>query len=195
MTSENGLDVWESIPGMFEFSGLYDYVIHHLKKRKGPVNVIEVGVLLGRSTCYLAARAPENWMIHALDKFDLEGDVYHVSIPPNGHMVTAMANLRKLPLAKYNRVLFRKGDSIETAIEDRHIEGSEIYDMVCLDNDHSIQHVARELRVWWPLVKRGGFLCGDDFNLVQAPVFEFAEYVKKPLLIGNARWPWWLIQK
>ena len=50
------------------------------------------------------------------------------------------------------------------------------FDMVYLDSDHSYNHVYREIQLWLPKVKKGGFLAGHDssfsFPGVQQAVME-----------------------
>lgn len=38
-------------------------------------------------------------------------------------------------------------------------------DFVYIDGNHSYDYVLQDLRNYWPLVKKGGFLAGDDFNI------------------------------
>lgn len=37
------------------------------------------------------------------------------------------------------------------------------FDFVYLDGDHSYEGIKEDLRVWWPLVRSGGVLCGHDW--------------------------------
>lgn len=39
-------------------------------------------------------------------------------------------------------------------------------DFVFLDGDHLPSALQRDIDLWWPLVRPGGFLCGHDFNIV-----------------------------
>ena len=38
------------------------------------------------------------------------------------------------------------------------------FDWVYIDADHSYESVKNDLRHWFPQVKKGGFLCGDDYE-------------------------------
>lgn len=40
-------------------------------------------------------------------------------------------------------------------------------DFVYLDANHSAQAVSEDLRAWWPKVKEGGMLAGDDYGIVE----------------------------
>ena len=37
------------------------------------------------------------------------------------------------------------------------------FDFICIDAGHEYENVARDLEVWWPKLKVGGMLAGDDF--------------------------------
>ena len=41
----------------------------------------------------------------------------------------------------------------------------EYFDWVYIDADHSYDAVKKDLEFYYPLVKRGGYLCGDDYGL------------------------------
>lgn len=38
-----------------------------------------------------------------------------------------------------------------------------LFDFVYIDADHSYNGVSRDIRLWWPLVKPGGYLAGHDY--------------------------------
>jgi hypothetical protein len=58
-------------------------------------------------------------------------------------------------------------------------------DWIYVDGNHSYEYVKEDLAGWWPKLKSGGFLCGDDyvkqddlqFGIIQA-VDEFSEEYK-----------------
>jgi|LakMenEpi03Aug12_release.lakeMendotaPanAssembly.Ray.scaffolds.fasta_scaffold08789_29 hypothetical protein len=37
-------------------------------------------------------------------------------------------------------------------------------DVVYIDGDHSYNSVKQDISVWYPKIKKGGFLCGHDYN-------------------------------
>lgn len=39
----------------------------------------------------------------------------------------------------------------------------EHFDFVYIDADHSYEGVMRDIKAWWPKVKKGGLFCGDDY--------------------------------
>ena len=42
--------------------------------------------------------------------------------------------------------------------------GKAYFDWVYIDADHSYESVKKDLQHWYPQVKKGGFLCGDDYG-------------------------------
>jgi FkbM family methyltransferase len=39
----------------------------------------------------------------------------------------------------------------------------EYFDFIYIDADHSYEGVVRDLKAWWPKIKKGGLFCGDDY--------------------------------
>jgi len=60
--------------------------------------------------------------------------------------------------------------------------GEEYFDWVYIDADHSYESVKADLKHWYPQVKKGGFLCGDDYRwshkLTAGPKPAVDEFVK-----------------
>lgn len=65
---------------------------------------------------------------------------------------------RKLELRTDN-YKFHKIDAIEAA----KMWPDNWFDFVYIDDNHKYNHVKKELKEWWPKVKPGGILAGDDF--------------------------------
>lgn len=42
---------------------------------------------------------------------------------------------------------------------------TEYFDWVYIDADHSYDAVKKDLEFYYPLIKKGGYLCGDDYGL------------------------------
>ena len=70
----------------------------------------------------------------------------------------------------------------------------EYFDWVYIDADHSYDSVKEDLKHWYPQVKKGGFLCGDDYGwshkLTRGPkpaVDEFVETHNLKIEIDGAQ--------
>lgn len=72
---------------------------------------------------------------------------------------------------------------------------------VYIDGDHTYGAVQEDVNIWWPLVKPGGLLAGDDFGVihpgVKQAVMEFAERIGLPIytISDYNRELSWYIQK
>jgi len=42
-------------------------------------------------------------------------------------------------------------------------------DLICLDDDHRYEAVIGNIEAWWPKLQIGGYLCGDDFSMINWP--------------------------
>ena len=58
---------------------------------------------------------------------------------------------------------------------------NESFDMVFIDADHRYSHVKRDLRDWWPKLKRGGIMCGDDY---EGPEWD-ESCIEKDMVVGE----------
>jgi hypothetical protein len=58
------------------------------------------------------------------------------------------------------RVVIHRSTSIEAAAE---LAGT-TFDWVYVDGDHAEEAVAGDLDAWWPLIRSGGWLAGDDLD-------------------------------
>lgn len=98
------------------------------------------------------------------------------------------------------RVRVLRMTSVEAA---RRLRDSSL-DAAYIDGDHTLRGILMDLVSWWPIVKPGGVLCGDDATpqaaskgfepmLVWPTVRYFAEAVDCPLLLPGANQ--WVIVK
>lgn len=75
-------------------------------------------------------------------------------------------------------------------------------DFVFIDANHSYKSVKEDIEAWWPKVKRGGILSGDDYLFtpkgktpVKDAVDEFVKEKKLVLYLTCNRFPRWLVIK
>lgn len=123
--------------------------------------VVEVGCWRGITTRNVASRTQASY--YCVDTwptveentcqeidFDLrkkqDGWVYQEFISNTGHL---------------KNVTVVRMPSVDAAKHLSHIE----FDMVFIDADHSYQRVHEDLMAWGPLVRKGGLLCGHDYNI------------------------------
>ena len=66
----------------------------------------------------------------------------------------------------------------------------EYFDWVYIDADHAYESVLADLEFYYPLVKRGGVICGDDYNWTEEvgrAVDEFAKKMKLKVVTSEIR--------
>lgn len=75
-------------------------------------------------------------------------------------------------------------------------QGKLKFDMIYVDAGHTYEEVNQDIRLYWPLLRWGGAMLGDDYNegwpgIIRASN-EFAEEQGEKLLVDDGKW---LIQK
>lgn len=93
-----------------------------------------------------------------------------------------------------NRAVIRKGESgvvVDTFPDDK-------FDFVFIDADHSYEGCSGDIARWWPKVRKGGLLCGHDYNTpykhtqgVNKAVDEFVKRTGLPIEFGDD-WTWFI---
>ena len=119
---------------------------------------VEIGVLNGEYSKIILERW-ENGQLFMVDAWrhldgyiDMNGqdDKYH-----HDCLIRACQNTKKWE----NRAHIVRMDSVASA----NIFPDEYFDFVYIDADHSYEGVVRDIKAWWPKVKKGGLFCGDDY--------------------------------
>jgi FkbM family methyltransferase len=119
---------------------------------------VEIGVLRGDYSKIILERWKHGQMYlidtwrHLSEYVDMNGqdDKYHYDC-----IVKTCENIKPWQ----NRAHMIRMDSALAA----NLFPDEFFDFVYIDADHSYDGVVRDLKAWWPKVKRGGLFCGDDY--------------------------------
>ncbi len=129
--------------------------------------LVEVGVWQGRSLCYLAeigVAMGKHLQIYGVDPFRNFVAVdrnypteLRETVRNHSWMHIAAGNLHKQGMLDYVELLQL------TSLQAARIFERETLDFVWIDGEHSYEAVMADIRVWWPLVKRGGALAGHDY--------------------------------
>lgn len=165
---------WRDICGWSEFEDFYRAVVPALPD--GAV-VVEVGVAYGRSIALLdelVQASGKRAAIIAVDSFDdyMGGDqddkrAYWEWAKAQGSPLEAFyASLDKHSPGTTDRIIVLHALSNEGPAA---LGPSVAADLVFLDADHSYGHVCSDIDAWWPMVKPGGMLAGDDYDPVHFP--------------------------
>lgn len=154
---------YKTIGGWFRFRSAFDWLLAALPADR-PSTFVEVGLWLGRSTAYLGVEILNSGKpisILAIDHFKGQSEIV-------GWRAELIADSEKnfrqnlAPVAKRLGPRFRLlvSDSVAaaTAVLDDSV------DVVWLDGAHDYAGVTADIEAWWPKVKVGGYIGGDDFT-------------------------------
>lgn len=134
-----------------------DEMIAYCVKEIGEIHlkVLEVGCYLGESTERFLMR-PEIGELHCVDIWDK--DYYKTMY---GYQEVELGEIEKIFDDRVRvfseRIKKYKGTSEDAATA---LSG---FDIIYLDADHSEESIKRDIELWLPHVKLGGFLCGHDY--------------------------------
>ena len=153
-------DVWNHSKTTWLGVGLYMnpfdmWVKQEIIFETKPTVILETGSAMGGSSLYYAT---------VLDQMGF-GRIISVDIQDEN---SGMG----LPKFKHKRVNFLKGNSVDPKVVKKIKDMIKPSDrvMVFLDSDHSMEHVARELKTYGPMVTPGCYMVVDDTNLGGHPV-------------------------
>jgi hypothetical protein len=104
--------------------------------------------------------------------------------------------------AKAVERLKRFGDRVKLVYQQSEVAYStypdEYFDYIYIDGDHSYFGAYRDMRTWWPKVKKGGLLGGHDVAMgsVSKALIDFADdnciLPKTYKIIADGRSDWWV---
>ena len=154
---------WTDVKGYFSYTNLYDFPIKHCPQ---DAVFVEVGSWMGRSTCYMAEQikqSPKNIKFYAVDTWDGSDEEEHKRIVQelkenNSSLFEVFqSNLRRCGVE--DNVIPITSTSLEAASQ---FEDNSI-DFVHIDASHDYENVLADIIAWYPKVKPGGFISGDDY--------------------------------
>lgn len=169
--------VVDEIPGWFDFADIYRDAV--AEAQPGDV-LIEVGSWFGKSSAFLgleilkretpwrSCRIASVPAVRALciDTWQGPTSGTHETLTP---IVEAYGG-DILPHWQANVDAAGVGDILQPWRKDsltaaRILERNpDRFGFVFLDDDHTLDHVRREVRAWWPLIREGGVLAGHDYD-------------------------------
>ena len=127
--------------------------------------IVEIGVWAGRSTMALCCGAvPSASVIHAIDHFQgSPGEDTHHSRVKTKEGSELLEREARNNLGQWLRIgllqLHRSHSAAATALI---AESTPVIDMLFLDGGHDFESVDLDLDCWYPLLERGGLICGHD---------------------------------
>jgi|DEB0MinimDraft_10_1074344.scaffolds.fasta_scaffold10312_1 hypothetical protein len=151
---------------------------------------VEVGSFLGQSTSAMGKFIKDSKKcieFNAVDIFDLsdfsDAPHYEVIEAHGGDFLEAFkSNLREAGVE--DQVKIHKMTSIDAAeqFEDRSVS------FVMIDASHAYQDVIDDIKAWYPKVKLGGIISGDDFDFDEVKQAVFDVCGEKINVYPNTTW-------
>jgi hypothetical protein len=180
---------YTKIHGWFNegYPGAYKKIFDYFKSE--PEHIVEIGVWKGRSSSYLGVELYNHGWTNV--KFDLidhfEGSPEHKRNPKFNTLNLydiAVENLSPLN-GKINYEIFKLSSE-----ESSKKYNDESLDFVFIDGAHEYNEVLKDINLWYPKVKKGGIICGDDYcsdwNSVIKAVDDF--FGNRVVFIENKHW-------
>lgn len=196
---------WERLPGPNWFYGA-DIYRAYVESAKGPSVAVELGSWKGRSASFMGveiANSGKKIDFYAIDHWHgSEGESAHSADPDvaSGRLYDVfLENIA--PVAAYVNPI-----RSHTALAADQF-ADESVDFLYVDASHTYEGVLRDLIAWYPKVKIGGTIAGDDWRFksqgeygVREAVLDFfgqasATIVLQPGSQPNQDWPQWLLVK
>ena len=153
---------YKDLGGWFKFRPAFDYLVATLPADR-PSTIVEIGLWLGRSTAYLGVEivnAQKPISILAIDHFKGQAEItgWRAALVPESEALFRQ-NIKPVAKALGDRFRLVVSDSVAAAagVPDDSV------DVVWLDGAHDYDGVRRDIEAWWPKVRAGGFIGGDDF--------------------------------
>ena len=135
--------------------------IFHLLDSKSDLVGAEIGVFRGESSLAMLTHLDIK-KLYLIDAYDRAvADSYNPSDGSNRYVGNVLFEKTQNKLSSFNsKIEWLRMDS-KYACE--HIEDGEL-DFVFVDGAHTYDGVMNDLKNYYPKVKSGGFICGDDFS-------------------------------
>lgn len=187
---------YQSVPGFFWFPDAYRRLLALLPPDR-PSTFVEIGALQGKSTCFLGVEILNSGKPVSLHVVDL----WQHPDAQTGAGIRKAFDQHTATIAGLLGERFRVTESGSVAAAQ--LVENESVDVVWIDGDHNYAEVKADILSWFPKLKHGGWIGGDDWNMepVQRAVVEqFAPHY----ILGHGYctsdkysgpWPWWMARK
>lgn len=193
------LKIWEHrVLKCVHVRPMIQFVSERMAKSSNLVGV-EIGVYRGENAVFILSTLPIKKLFLIDPYLEYEG-IKKDNIGFNNHTQANFDN--DFRMAKKRLIKFK--DRVEFIIKKSEDAAEDVpygLDFVYIDGNHNYEFVKRDIELYYPKVKRGGSLGGDNFESifpgVARAVLEFAD--KHGLKIYGARSPvsyeWWVIKE
>ena len=152
---------WRDLPGPNWFSGANIYG-RYVDSVKGPSLAVELGAWKGRSTSCMGVEVASSGKaieFHTIDHWRGTPGEPDIDIDPDrqADRLFEIFSRNIAPVAEHVNVI-----RSDTAAAAARFDGESI-DFLYVDASHTYEGVIRDLTAWYPKVKTGGLIAGDDW--------------------------------
>lgn len=183
---------YEEIPGWFHFADCYRDAVGKAPSREQST-FVEIGCWLGRSTAYLGVEIINSGKpitLYVIDHF--KGSEEHRGLSEVANLrETYLRNTAPLREVAPGRIFTVQAYSDLAAAGFR----PQSVDFVFLDGGHDERQVTRDIRAWWPKVRPGGMLAGDDWGYESVQQAVMGTLGPLGTVHNLDEYPWWQIVK
>lgn len=152
---------WKDVPGFFDSDLVYKLATKTFPD--GSV-FVEVGSWMGKSaSCLgqLVKKSGKSIKVYAVDTF--EGSEEHISIIEDirNHNTSLLDLFKKFTtMCGVEKIVTPiKGESLDVASKFK----DESIDFIFIDASHDYDNVLADIKAWYPKLKPGGMIAGDDY--------------------------------
>lgn len=144
-------------------------IVPHLAQMVGASNILEIGVAYGYHADFLCSVLPNIRYVGV--------DPYLADYDPDDIFSNDVQKLfsEKNPQQAMERLFnvvssnFLKFEGRAKLLREKSWDAADQFenqslDLVYIDGDHTYEGVVKDLATWFPKVKRGGMICGDDIG-------------------------------
>lgn len=152
----------------------------------------EIGVAFGSNSYKLLSKF-ENLFLYSIDPYieysdsDLMSD--NVKGQNGNEVFEFVSNRLKSNFENRSKLVRSTSEFLLDNFED------ETFDFIFIDGDHSYEGVKRDLQNTYKKVRKGGIICGDDYNLIGGVNLAVDEFFQNEGLEINIKNLVWWIEK
>lgn len=126
------------------------------------INFIEVGLGFGDYSVYMMETVHNCCVNTKVNYYSIENWAGRM-------MKTNMIDIREKVLARFNKYMNLPFAMSFNFIETHSVEASEKFDdesvhFIYIDANHRYRDVTKDLKAWWPKVKKGAYMSGHDYK-------------------------------
>ena len=143
-------------------------------QKRENVLIFEIGCYTGEgSTRVLGDWAKKyNGKVVTIDNFEGGADIY---TSEDNVKDIALKNIAEYGLSDYVEIWVGNSDTLSSKVEDESI------DFLFIDGGHKYTQVKKDIDAWYPKIKKGGIICGHDYESGNY----FEEYIEEDYREGR----------